>query len=267
MPKAAAREEQESPYFVPLAAAGAATPMALNRAALAATERSTASPMLGGGPDQPRLAEVAKKMGFRSGELAYRPSSESYLETKFRPGGKMSFTVGLAPNASEAVMAHELGHAQNAKMMGRLRAPFSALKSLANMGLYSGPRILGRSIPLLPAAASAYAATDGDPSWTPAIGTAALGAPALLEEGMASGRAAGHLIRQHGLGGGLRRSLPLAAAYGTYAAAPLAPAAITGIRKLVKRHKERKKGVTKTSSPRVGSFAQELALILKEATS
>ncbi len=123
------------------------------------------------------------------------------------------------PHLNETILAHELGHAKNYEQLGK--------GWRTGVGLSTGIGRLSNPI------TSGIAAGQDDPSWKPGLVQAGISAPMLLEEGMASARATRHLMKQHGMGGGLSRGgKMLLPAFSTYAAQAGMPLAITGARKL-----------------------------------
>lgn len=143
------------------------------------------------------------------------------------------FTVRTPAGTKESLLAHELGHVANHSRWGK---GFTGVGSLSRVLSTGGLRVGTRVVPFVPTTASAMAATDKNTSWKPGIINAAAAAPMLFDEGAASTRAVRHLVKAHGLTGGLAKSAPLLAGFGTYAAYGLTPLAITGGRKLWHRH-------------------------------
>lgn len=132
--------------------------------------------------------------------------------------------VAAPTSASEAAIAHELGHIKNDRLWGPVGRKLNVMSRNA--------------APLTGVAGSAIAATEKDPSWRPGLTSAAVAAPMLIDEGLASARAAKHLIGQRGLVRGVGQSLRLLPGYASYAAAGLAPLAITALRKKLRAKKE-----------------------------
>jgi len=135
--------------------------------------------------------------------------------------------IQLPSGVGEAVAAHEMGHNLNSQMLPPLA--YVAGHNIAD-------KITSYSVP----AASIYAAASKDPSWAPGLASLAFSSPLLLDEGLASARAVAHMVGKYGLGKGLLHSSVLLPAYGTYLAHALAPLAITGVKKFMKKRREEK---------------------------
>lgn len=142
--------------------------------------------------------------------------------------------IDIAPNTQEAIMAHEMGHAKNWQTL------HSKLRAAYHPALYgsAGMRMLASK--LQPINTAIAAATD-EPDWRSSLVQGGLMAPTLLDEGLASSHAVKYLIGKHGLGAGLRKSLPLGAAFGTYGMLAGSPALVTGARKYLKYRREKGK--------------------------
>lgn len=135
-------------------------------------------------------------------------------------------TIQLPWGVGESVAAHEMGHNRNSQLLPRAYLG----------GIMASQRLSNLSVP----AASIYAAASSDPSWTPALVSLALSSPVLLDEALASTRATAHMVGKYGLGKGLRHSSVLLPAFGTYLSHALAPLAITGLKKFMKRRSDEK---------------------------
>lgn len=149
-----------------------------------------------------------------------------------------------AGQTSEAIVAHELGHLQNAKLLRRMGI---AKQMMVARSVSGALQRAGGGI--LPAAGTAYALGSEDPSWKPALAYTAAASPVLVGEGMANARAAKHMVGRYGLKKGLSMSRKLAPAYGTYLALGATPLAATAARKAWKHHQE------KTSQAKIASIA------------
>lgn len=146
--------------------------------------------------------------------------------------GNNKNTLYSRPRESEATIAHEMGHAKNLDLVGRP----------AMLALRGVPFALSRlSGPM----AAIYAGASEDPSYTPSLVHLGLNATTLLDEGTASLRALAHMIGKHGAGRGIRESLHLLPAFGTYAAHATAPLGIAALKKhwhKKKKQKEEERG-------------------------
>lgn len=123
-----------------------------------------------------------------------------------------------AKDESSGAIAHEVGHILNDKAWGR---PGRAAHMLSRY-------VAGT---LQPATVFSAAVAD-TPTHIPGAIQAAISVPMLVDEALASSRAVHHLISTKGFKEGLKESLPLIPAFGSYAAHSAAPAVVTVIRKL-----------------------------------
>lgn len=122
--------------------------------------------------------------------------------------------VMVPANVSDAVLAHELGHARNTYALG----PALGISQVPGRLLPSG------------LAAALYSAGAARPSLVPGIINAALMAPVLADEFGASARAVNYMVRRDGVRG-LANSAKLLPAYGTYALSALGPFGIALLRR------------------------------------
>jgi len=210
--------------------------------------------------EQPAMVQdYAKRIGTKSPELlrdvpvaAYHPFGHpAEVERKLNRGSffpvKAKPSVSFPDSATEAEIAHELGHTKNYETLGP-RAGLAVNATRALGGLTRGPAL-------------AYSAMAEDPSYIPGLLHAGLNAPTLVDEAMASGRGLKALIGKHGLGGGLRQGMPLLPAFGTYALQAGAPLAVTGIRKALRARSE---AADATEAPSLGKEASALPALLLE---
>ena len=135
-----------------------------------------------------------------------------------------SKSVNVPTRSRDAIIAHELGHAKNDFVLESkskfLRVPHQTLQALSRVGSMIS------LVPTLDAAAR-----DEKMSYTPGVVQAIISSPMIAEEAAASARATAHLIKQHGAGKGVWKSLPLLPAFTTYAAIAGAPLLVTYLRR------------------------------------
>jgi hypothetical protein len=170
-----------------------------------------------------RVDKIREQMGVKRDELKYHVDSGRSPAIMLEEGAKP--TMHVPSNTKESVIAHEFGHIKNDKLWGK-----------RGRKLNTGSRAIS-ALGALPAAY--YAGWDDDPSYKPALAQAAVSAPMLIDEGIASGRAIKHLMKQHGKLKGLKKSMILAPALATYGLAAGAPLAITAGRKYLNKKKEK----------------------------
>lgn len=167
--------------------------------------------------DMLKLQVVKPKQGIHS--------PVKFVPPKFEPGINLppSGIPGKSRWASPALVAHEGGHA--------------ALWDKGNVGkaAYGIGELSKQVTPAAALLGGGWAALQKDPTWAPTIATGAVMAPGLASEIAASALGTGALIGQYGVGEGLQKSLPMLPALASYAAPILAPAAITGGRKLYRK--------------------------------
>lgn len=133
------------------------------------------------------------------------------------------------PDMSEATLRHEIGHLQNVKAISEI--PYGTEAYLAS-------RAIGRlATPLI----SAAAAASKEPSRGLGYAGLAANAPTLLDEGLASARAVKGMVGEHGLKDGLRKSVSLAPALGTYASYAATPLGISRLREYANKRKDKNK--------------------------
>lgn len=169
--------------------------------------------------DRKKIESKIKKVEWEINELKLKRED---LKGRWKqPGSK--FVVGAPPQTPESMIAHELGHVKNHSRWG--------------LGFTAGSGISRRLSTTGAPIAAGIAAGQENPNWTPGLVQAGISAPMLLDEAAASARAGKHLVSKYGLGQGLKKALPLAPAFGTYAAMGLSPLAITAGRKLYRRYK------------------------------
>lgn len=138
---------------------------------------------------------------------------------------KLENIVNIPLNSRDQVIAHELGHMkshmQSSTVLGpRLHAISEALQGAS--------RTVSRfsAVPTI-----AMAATSEDMSYMPGIIQAIISSPMVADEIAASARATAHLIRQHGAGKGVLKSLPLVPALATYLSIAGTPMLVTYLRR------------------------------------
>lgn len=256
-------KKQKKEFSTSRALVGAAVPTAAGLAASSAYRamEPTEAPNAGF-----RARNVGEQMGLGKDmpEIRTNLSGQNYaftggnipdnMKQRVRAAGLPTHDmVNVAHNAPEATIAHEMGHIKNGRFWRRMGLGLHAqvARGLSSKAMGARLPIGGMRIPIGPAVGSAYAAGAEDPSWAPAAAWAGVSAPTLMGEAAASGRAVGHMVRQHGVMRGLARSSHLLPAFGTYAAAGLSPLAITAWRK----HKA--KQLQKQSSAQNRFFAME----------
>lgn len=150
--------------------------------------------------------------------------------------------VNSLPSTSEATIAHEMGHARNAQLLGHKNYLLGHLLANKLMGI-TGP------------VAAIYSGAAEDPSYAPALLHLAANAPSLLDESTASLRALAHMIGRHGVGKGTLKSLHLLPAFGTYAAHAGAPLGLAALKKhLHKKKREREEGEKKAGLEKQAIF-------------
>ena len=148
----------------------------------------------------------------------------------------------------ESFPLHELGHAANVEKtrganlkiteIGNAAAKFSPISGAILGHLAARSEAKGKELKGIRKVIDKH----------PYLAHAALNAPLLAEEGLASGRAANHLRKEYGLKEGLKKSVPLAAAYGNYLGYAGLNSALGGgsyklSKALTKRYLDRKKKV------------------------
>lgn len=121
--------------------------------------------------------------------------------------------VAASDEAAEAILRHELGHAANWKHIPEKLKPTAAV--IRGLGFAGSPLVSAAML------FSGDEETRADAWKATAIG----GAPTLIDEGLASLRAAKDMIKSDGFKKGLKKALPLLPAYGTYLS-PLVGAAV-----------------------------------------
>lgn len=169
------------------------------------------------------VKSMAKKMELPSDVSVRTPGSAEGggWSPYYDPSGK---EVNTPLHVRDAIIAHELGHAKNdmlaAKAGEGVRGVYRAIEGVSR---------LGSGISLFPTLAAA--AKSKDMSYKPGVIQAIISSPMLAEEAAASARATAHLIREHGVGKGVWKSLPLVPAFATYASIAGAPLLVTYIRR------------------------------------
>lgn len=143
------------------------------------------------------------------------------LKVKNPISNRTAFIARLQENSHPVVDAHEIGHMVNYKKYPGL------LKAKTSLGRLSNLSTVGTS---------AWAAGQEDPSWIPGLANAALHAPTLVDEGMATSRALAHLKRTGGTGTALRGAGKMILPSASYLLNAGLPLGITAWRK----HKEKK---------------------------
>jgi hypothetical protein len=129
-----------------------------------------------------------------------------------------SRSIVMAPGpSSEAILAHELGHAKIHQSLKGLPSTIRGITTPVSMA----------TSPL----AGAYALAAEDPSYIPALAHLGINVPTLLDESAANALSLRHMIRTHGWKQGLRNSASLFPAMGTYVANATAPLALTALKK------------------------------------
>jgi len=168
--------------------------------------------------------QMAEKMGL--GKLHVR-TPQGFESGSWNPYFSFDNSVNIPLHLRDSVIAHELGHAKNFKTIGEMGEKF-ARKYYAAQDVSR----LASSYTLAPALASSAAMSSGSKAvYVPGVLQAILSAPMLAEEAAASARATAHLIREHGVGEGVFKSLPLIPAFATYAAVAGAPLLVAYLRR------------------------------------
>jgi hypothetical protein len=185
---------------------------------------------------------MASKMKVPSSVEVSTPSgSEGHGWSPFYDPGSKSVNIPL--HSRDSIIAHELGHAKNDQVLANLGSdvPYQVVQAISR---------IGSNISLIPTVG--MAAKDEKMSYTPGIIQAIISSPMIAEEAAASSRATAHLIREHGVGKGVWKSLPLLPAFATYATIAGAPLLVTYLRRRA-AEKEKAKVKEKKSSSRVAS--------------
>ncbi len=137
-------------------------------------------------------------------------------------------TIRAKHYTSDATLLHELGHHKN--WIGRSdKSKF--LNNLLRAGTGSAASL----------GLSAYTATKKDPDSDAGKYFLAASAPKLIDEAVASGRAVNTMRKMHGWKGGLKKSLHLLPAFGTYLAGATLPLMGTHFNKSFRGTKEQEK--------------------------
>lgn len=173
------------------------------------------------------LKDLAKRIGVKApkhigeGAAGFHPYGAPEAVERRIDRGLFPFkpdpSVRLPKDTSEAIMAHELGHA-------RTHAALGPVGSVA----FNVPRALSR---FSHGPALVYSAMAEDPSYWPSMIHLGLSTPTLLDELAASAQGVKALVGKHGLGRGLRLSASLAPAFGTYALHAGLPAGVVALRR------------------------------------
>lgn len=180
---------------------------------------------------QSRINNWAKEMDIKTPVRFKDVPDLGAVSFDYNKGGLVGAEVEGSKLMSRSALGHEMGHVKNverlANMVGenRIHKVRKVQKAIAGAAKITTPLLSG------------IAATEEDPSWSSAGINMALHSPKLLDEGMASARAFNVLRKKEGLRGGFKSSKNLIPAFATYAAPALAPAAITGARKLYRKFK------------------------------
>lgn len=165
--------------------------------------------------------------------------------TTFMPA-QSGGAVGISRNADGAVsratvrgydvmapatMGHELGHVRNMEDLDKLIGP------KRSKAVFDSEFKLRKHMKYLSPVAAGIAASEENPSWLAAGANLAMHTPQLLDEGLASARSFNAIRGKKGLGYALKSSKGMGLGFASYAAPALAPAAITGARKLYRKFK------------------------------
>jgi len=179
---------------------------------------------------EPSIQNMAQQMGHKGPLGVSMPErmnwTDPMTQPHYRPAGMMGEAnpvVNIPQGTHASAAAHEVGHAINHERWGKVIGR-------KNLGMLSGTLANKVGIPSA-IGTSVYAGGADKPSYVPALANAAIWAPRMADEGMASARAAKYLMKQHGLMKGLGKSMPLAPAFASYGALAGTPLAITAIRR------------------------------------
>jgi hypothetical protein len=158
------------------------------------------------------IKETTKDMGVKDKTFWKRHNSDSHAGWI---GNNNIISTPLS--ASEASLAHEVGHLKNWQAFGKAKLPLAVATRLP---------LVGSNL-----ISSVYSGFSDEASYNPAHVNLAIHTPTLLDEGLASIRATSHLINKKGLKAGLKASASLLPSFGTYAAMAASPYLITAARK------------------------------------
>lgn len=197
---------------------------AIGGGGLAASLALMKNPLESGGTPETlrRVQEMAAKMGLGAIGVSTPVGRERFSwNPAFLPKHNL---VSIPVRTRDSLIAHELGHAKN----------FEALQAFGEqvVGKYYKAQEASRTwgkYSLIPT--TLLAAGSASKSYAPGVIQAILTSPMIAEEVAASARATAHLIREHGVGKGLVKSLPLVPAFATYAVVAGAPLLITYLRR------------------------------------
>lgn len=233
------RKRMAGMVAAPIGTVGASTGMAMGAIRQTYTPKNMAGTTQESSDHASGIHRMAKDMGIpdnvelsnpvvRDLRSASSPGGSAHAMPGVFNGGRPKIQVPLG--AHESIAAHELGHVKNHQMVGRVAKRLGSSKFIpAAAGITSGlSGIVGMKSGI---ATSAIAAGQKDPSYTAGGVNAAIWAPRIADEAMATGHAVRHLTKKHGLMKGLAKSAPLAPAFGSYAAFAGAPLAISAYRK------------------------------------
>lgn len=198
--------------------------MGANIGAYGATLALMKNPMQPGTAEEMKkyVLEMGKKMGAE--DLKFVSTPGSLAVEGWAPYSEFSGErVNIPLHTGDAVIAHELGHAVNAAIYNRTKG---LLKFMPHA--YNASTALSGAV-LMPALSAA--ARDKNPTYKPGVIQAILASPMVAEEAAASARAVSHLVKEHGLGKGVLKSLPLVPAFATYASIASAPLIVTYLRR------------------------------------
>ena len=219
--RAAVREEHSGEKRVDRATLAT---MGANLGAYGATLALMKNPLQPGTAEEMQRYVLAMAKKMKAKDLSHVDTPGSFSAGGWSPYSEFSGKrVNIPLHTGDAVIAHELGHSANAAIYSRTK---SLLKHMPEAYTASSALSGIMLLPTLTAAASAK-----DPTYTPGVIQAILASPMIAEEAAASTRAVAHLVKEHGLGKGALKSLPLVPAFATYATIASAPLLVTYLRR------------------------------------
>ena len=173
-----------------------------------------------------RTAAKAREMGLPAdpSSIKIHRSDPAFAGTIDR-GGKPVAPILHLPSkpARESVLAHELGHYASHLKSSPLYKKIQNASRLATGGI--GGRLAAGAL------AGELAQEMDNPSYVPAALGAAVAAPVLYEEAVATGHAFKNMMKQHGALRGGARTLNMLPAFASYLAPVAIPAVVTAARK------------------------------------
>ncbi len=159
--------------------------------------------------------------------LEMNPTDKKRIDTlNVLKNGRNHITVNSYNN--DSVLLHELGHAKNMGKKGTDLLALNKVTSGASLPLIS-KNVRKRIRKLSNGNSNGLANKSVDfIEKHPELLMYAARAPKLIEEGRASAYATRELMKAYGTKNGLKKSIPLAAAYGTYLTAAAVPSLLAG---------------------------------------